>query len=157
MDPECQKYGLTHMPFKNTVIDSANALRVLRAIADFYFHLRRASKHSSYRLLSANVNVKCHNLIYTINPASSSLKKVLMPADSNTSLIQGGVLRVPSSEDTTYGFNITSNFDEGLYAAMFYFDMSDLSICRLPCFSIFISSSDLCAHSPILFTKPSKT
>jgi hypothetical protein len=128
-DKKCRENGLTHIYYKDTPITYNDILRVLRAIADFFFHLRRSSKEALYQLLANNINIKCHELVPNNVLVSRRLTVAYNPAMEETSFIDAGELRVEASEKTKYGFSITSEIeDTGLYAAMFYFDMSDLSI-----------------------------
>jgi hypothetical protein len=154
MDSDCRQAGLTYIPFTNTRIEDYPILRVLRAAGHFFFHLRRASKHSSYHTLSANVDIKCHKLTYQTIPVPGSMRRVLLPVDDNTSLIKDGVLMLPSNEDRLYGYNVTSKFDDGgLYAALFYFDMSSLSICKS--FAPIMKTCTPIHHSSVLSTQSS--
>jgi hypothetical protein len=143
MDPDCRQAGQMHIPVLDIPFEDRLILRILRAAAHFYFHLHRTSKHSSYRVLSANVDLKCHKLVYQDIQIPGSTEQVLLPVDDQTSLIEDGVLVLPSDEDKLYGYSVTSKFDDGgLYAALFYFDMSDLSICKSIRDTAFVAYSD---------------
>ncbi|KAG6901492.1 hypothetical protein C0995_011170 [Termitomyces sp. Mi166 len=124
-DRICRQYGLTYMPFNDVGADETEyLLTILRSAADFYWRLRYSNKDSS---LTQRVKVECFELVPT-GELTPELDDVFEANGQNLNL--NGVIfaDVKDDVDTLYGYRIINTSNKPLYVALFYFDMSDLSI-----------------------------
>ncbi|EIM90781.1 uncharacterized protein STEHIDRAFT_107519 [Stereum hirsutum FP-91666 SS1] len=112
--------------------DSANirfadrVFSVISSAANFYFHLSREPTKANPDEPIADVRLECFELDEVRN--GPSLKRFTREKDPKTNLIDNGALNVSVSVKKVLGFKIINGTDVPLYAALFYFDMSDLSI-----------------------------
>ncbi|KAG6906653.1 hypothetical protein DXG01_012739 [Tephrocybe rancida] len=124
-DPVCSQYGYTHMPFNNIRPDeSAYLLSILRSAADFYWHLRNSKKDSS---LTENVHIECLQL-ESSGELTDDLDEIFVPKQDGTNLVIGGLIFIDIDDSALYGYRILNESETPLYVALFYFDISDLSI-----------------------------
>ncbi|KAG6913333.1 hypothetical protein DXG01_007621 [Tephrocybe rancida] len=128
-DPISCQYGLTRMLFNDVQAeDSDYLISILCSVADFYRYLRHLNKNGS---LTQNVHVKCLELEQS-GQLTDDLEDIFVPKGDNQNLVVDNTVFVPidNSGDNLqiYGFQITNLSDDPLYAALFYFDASDLSI-----------------------------
>lgn len=122
-DKFCVDRGLATMPFAVSC-DANDVFPVITSAADFYWHLRRTS--SDRRLTSKNmVQLECHELEGT-DEWTDDLVPILKSKGEN--ILSQGVINVVADNLAAYGFKVTNKTNLPLYAALFYFDMSDLSI-----------------------------
>ncbi|KAG6829593.1 hypothetical protein H0H87_010742 [Tephrocybe sp. NHM501043] len=128
----CSQHGLTRMPFIDVRANETEHLfSILRSAADFYWYLRHSNKDAS---LTNKVKVECFHLTPTGN-LSDDLEEIYLPDPDGRNLnIDGTIFIDTSKNDAAYGYKITNTCNIPLYAALFYFDISDLSIvaCYLP-------------------------
>ncbi|KIY72175.1 hypothetical protein CYLTODRAFT_418152 [Cylindrobasidium torrendii FP15055 ss-10] len=94
-------------------------LLVLSSAADFFYHLNRSHMKDEPNRLSKKVTLEAHVLDDSGEPA---------PGPGLN--IRDGTLQV-AEDDAVYGFNIINKSDTPLYAWIFLFEMSDLSISLL--------------------------
>ncbi|KAG6899196.1 hypothetical protein C0993_012399 [Termitomyces sp. T159_Od127] len=120
----CRQYGLTDMPYDVAVDDTDKVLSILRCASDFYsrLDLNHPNKGNS---LKGKVHVGCHKLIAR---TTEDLGTFLDREEAN--LNKEGLIDIGDDlgDDTPYGFTISNSLNLPLYVALFYFDMSDLSI-----------------------------
>jgi hypothetical protein len=122
-DKFCVGCGLTIMPFA-VKCNPNDIFPVIASTADFYYHLRRMS--SDRRLTVANmVKLECAELeepgAWTHDP------EAVLKANGENLILQEGFVNVVIG-DRLYGFKAMNKSQLPLYAALFCFDMSDLSI-----------------------------
>jgi len=122
-DATCRQYGLTHMPFQSE-IDPKTMYGVVRSAADFYWNLNRSSKQS---IIAPKIKFSCFKLVES-GEFDDSFEAVLMPDTESGDLNTGGVITIYVDDEADYGFSITNTSAVPLFASLFYFDMSDLSI-----------------------------
>ncbi|EIM90778.1 uncharacterized protein STEHIDRAFT_107516 [Stereum hirsutum FP-91666 SS1] len=104
---------------------------IIYMIADFYWQLALAPDKN--RLLRHKeghreemIRLECFELDDTWD--SKRLVRFSREKDANNNLIADGVLNVAVAENKTLGFKVVNETEIPLFAALFYFDMSDLSI-----------------------------
>ncbi|KAI0318754.1 caspase domain-containing protein [Amylostereum chailletii] len=121
MDPLVTSSGLTRMYHKvQPRVDLV--FPVLRGAAHFFWHLRRSPKKN---LLSKKVRIEFTKVVVT-DDVDEDLKYILAPEGEN--LINAGKIELEADDKTLYGMKVFNDFNVGLYASLFYFDCSDLSI-----------------------------
>ncbi|KAG6908030.1 hypothetical protein DXG01_006449 [Tephrocybe rancida] len=128
-DTACCLYGLTRMPFKDVRADDNNHLfSILCGADDFYWYLRRSNKEGS---LTEKVHVECLELEHS-GLLTDDLEDIFAPKRNGLNLVVDNTVFITIDDDDddlrVYGFRITNKSDDPLYAALFYFDASDLSI-----------------------------
>jgi len=119
-----RQQGLTRMPFDIRVNDTNLVQRILQSAAYFYWHLNRTAK-SKLIDRGSNITVECF-VLRESGRLSHNFEAALMPYGENLNV--GGVITINVDDDERYGFKISNNTSVELYASMFYFDLSDLSI-----------------------------
>ncbi|KAF5342908.1 hypothetical protein D9758_015402 [Tetrapyrgos nigripes] len=137
MYPLCRQYGLTRMPF-DIPLDSADSAerihRTLRSAAHFYHHLNCTANSKSKRIVEGkNIEMECFQLKESED--WSGFEDILVPDPEGKNLNIGGVITIDidgaqndEEELPAYGYKIMNNTRLDLYASLFYFDFSDLSI-----------------------------
>ncbi|KAF5344791.1 hypothetical protein D9758_014428 [Tetrapyrgos nigripes] len=138
MSPLCRQHGLTRMPF-DIPLDEADSAKkihhILRSAAHFYHHLNCSANSKSRRIIEGtNIEVECFQLQESED--LSDFGDILVPDPEGKNLNIGGVITIDidgaQNEDAeelpAYGYKITNNTGLNLYASLFYFDFSDLSI-----------------------------
>ncbi|KAG6906654.1 hypothetical protein DXG01_012740 [Tephrocybe rancida] len=128
-DPVCCQYGLTHMPFNDVWTDDNDHLfAILCGAADFYWYLRHSNKEGS---LTEKVHVECLELEHS-GLLTDDLEDIFAPKRDGLNLVVDNTVFITIDDDDDdlqlYGFKITNRSNDPLYAALFYFDASDLSI-----------------------------
>lgn len=134
MDSTCQGYGLKRMPH-SAPLEATPLYFILASAARFHWHLRRSS---SQEMLARSVTVECTKLGEdTSKPYTYTTDPILVPQGDN--LVKGGkiVIDLDSRPSAEHGFTITNHSTYPLYAALFYFDMSDLSISMCRCLDFY--------------------
>ncbi|KIM25361.1 hypothetical protein M408DRAFT_315703, partial [Serendipita vermifera MAFF 305830] len=122
LNPLVTEHGLKRMPYQiNPTVDEVRP--VLRAAAHFYWHLHRAGKD---RILHENVTVEFTRLIEDLENYDDSFRPVKVPHGPN--LIQEGVIDLVVKKEDMYGIKLVNTSGRSLYASVFYFDNSNLSI-----------------------------
>lgn len=143
-DKFCVVNGFGTMPM-TIPCDFDSIIPVISRAADFYWHLRRTSSDAT---LSAAVKLKCYELKETSEYDQESLELILA-ADGNNLVtdrtaddgVDGTIEVSITEEELRYGFEIESTTGVPLYAALFYFDMSDLSIsASVPSFDTLVAT-----------------
>ncbi|KAG6918443.1 hypothetical protein DXG01_014624, partial [Tephrocybe rancida] len=128
-DSESCKYGLTRMPFGHLVQadDPNHIFSILCSTADFYWHLRHLNEVSS---LTEKVRIECLELECTSDSLTEDLEDTWVPKEGGSNLINDKVafVDVNSGGDIAYGYRLINESTQPLYAALFYFGVSDLSI-----------------------------
>ncbi len=129
----CLQHGLSRMPFE-VPMDCKQLLSILSGVAHFYWNLYHSNREDGDPpVLSRKIDVQCLKLTQS-NRYNDDFENILMPAvdpDGTTRNfnVDGQIfIDVSMEEGTPFGFKIINNWKVPLYAAMFYFDMSDLSI-----------------------------
>lgn len=139
-DNVCRAHGLTEMYYpiyRDPTASSSKeafveqALAVIRSAADFYFHLGR---YPRYNHLTRSGLVRLES--YELEEGWVGDDWGMAEKEPSRNLIQGGVLNVYEEEEKVFGFKVINGSSVPLYAALFFFDMSDLSISQPPLFSI---------------------
>lgn len=125
MDETCRQYGLTRMPFEIDV-DPDYICGILRSAADFYWHLHHSNKEGKIAW-SRKITFECVRLVQS-GEFTDDFEEVMIPEPGGHNLNVGGTIIINTEEDAVYGYKITNNSNTPLYAALFYFDISDLSI-----------------------------
>ncbi|KAG6918442.1 hypothetical protein DXG01_014623 [Tephrocybe rancida] len=126
-DELCRQYGLTHMPFNNIQPDESEyLLSILRSGADFYRYLRHSNKEGS---LTQRVHIECLELELS-GELTDDLDDIFVPKQDSANLVIGGTIFVDVDDNRVYGYRILNTSETPLYVALFYFDVSDLSIAR---------------------------
>ncbi|KAG8837877.1 hypothetical protein FRC18_007460 [Serendipita sp. 400] len=125
LNPLVTVYGLKRIPFQ---IDPniGDIRRVLRAAGHFHWHLHRTGKS---KILQNKVKIKLMKLKENEgnDDDDDDEDSARTPVDGEN-LIQEGVVDVIADVNTMYGIEITNTWDTKLYASVFYFDNSNLSI-----------------------------
>jgi len=121
VDPRAETLGLSRMPFEEE-IDPDRIWRIISSAADFCYHLRRSNKNGT---LSKQVKLECHKLEPN-GEFDDEFRELLMPQGENVN--DGGLINVSVGSEIRYGYKLSSSHDIPLYASVFYFDISDLSI-----------------------------
>ncbi|KAF9059379.1 caspase domain-containing protein [Rhodocollybia butyracea] len=123
-DRVCREYGMKRMstslplPIEGVTMDTIS--RVLLSSADFYWHLRRSNR-GQILSNSRKVTVNCVKLVK--GPDDNFLPDPLSD-DFNID----GVIAINVDDGFQYGFKINNQSNVPLYAALFFFDVGDLSI-----------------------------
>lgn len=122
LNPEVTRWGLKRIPFQiNPTIEDIRP--VLRAAAHYNWHLRRTGNTQA---LQDKVKIEFTTLTEDLTKLDDDLNPVIKPNGSN--LIQEGVIDLIVDDETIYGMKITNTCGRDLYASVFFFDNSDLSI-----------------------------
>ncbi|KAG6808941.1 hypothetical protein H0H92_002294 [Tricholoma furcatifolium] len=132
-DQMCRDYGLTHITFGGEEVradDSENLLSILRSAAHFYWHLRHSGKDTT---LTDKIKFECFELESSgeFTDGIDGLEEILVPKDGGINLIIDDMIILEDAklgEGVPYGFRVTNELKHPLYAALFYFSMSDLKI-----------------------------
>ncbi|KAJ7141488.1 hypothetical protein C8R44DRAFT_604425 [Mycena epipterygia] len=128
MEEICRAYGLTMMPYHDVRVEETDLIMsILRSAADFYWNLHHSNKSG---ILNSKVSVDCLKLVES-GEFDDDLDPILVPQavdGKEVNLNVGGMIIIDVGEDVKYGFRINNTSNVPLYAAVFYFDVSDLSI-----------------------------
>ncbi|THU79034.1 hypothetical protein K435DRAFT_973293 [Dendrothele bispora CBS 962.96] len=129
MEQTCRDNGLTMMPFKDIRVQDTDLLiTILHSAADFYWNLHHSNKQG---VLSKRVTLECLKLIESAE-VDENFDPILVPQRAENgqqvNLNVGGTIIIDVEEPAKYGFRINNPSDIPLYAALFYFDVSDLSV-----------------------------
>jgi hypothetical protein len=133
MSPLCRQHGLTRMPF-DIVLDTSKVHQILRSAAHFYDHLNRSANSKSVERINegTNIQIECFQLQQFKN--FTGFEDIFFPDPEEKNLNIGGVITIDIDEKQNeeelpaYGYKITNKTGLNLYASLFYFDFSDLSI-----------------------------
>lgn len=157
----CIKHGLKTMgraeDGNSTLVECEvdSILPVMAGAADFYYHLNRTSSRSflprprkvngKSQLAPSLVSLECFEVEQT-GDYGPDLQRLLNAKPEN--LIRDEVIEVTESKDKgkLYGFKVTNNTSIPLYAALFYFSMSDLRISTYPSYLISIGPTAPCSQ-----------
>ncbi|KIK68739.1 hypothetical protein GYMLUDRAFT_1008897 [Collybiopsis luxurians FD-317 M1] len=131
MEQTCRAYGLTMMPHEDIRVEETDYLiSVLRSAADFYWNLQHSNSKS---VLSSKVSVECLKLVES-GQHDDDFEPILVPQKADgeeVNLNIEGIVVIDVDEDVKYGFKINNTSNLPLYAALFYFDVSDVSVVPL--------------------------
>ncbi|EIM79484.1 uncharacterized protein STEHIDRAFT_163672 [Stereum hirsutum FP-91666 SS1] len=114
-DAACVAHSITRM-YGTVPCDSDAVFPIIASAADFFSRLRRTSKTT---VLRNHVEFVCTEVV---SGAGSELNSV------GSDLIIDGTLNILVDDQKGYGYEIRNKGDIPLYAAVFFFDVSDLSI-----------------------------
>ncbi|KAG6901493.1 hypothetical protein C0995_011171 [Termitomyces sp. Mi166 len=122
----CREHGLTHMPFNEVKVDESEyLLSILHSAADFYWHLDLRQLHRGTSLAKI-VNLECRKLASA--GFTDDLEGEMLEPDGRN-LNNEGIINIDIGEEPEpYGYMIKNLSKRPLYAALVYFDISDLSI-----------------------------
>ena len=124
LDPLVRAYGLNRVPF--TVEPTVKAIGcVIRKATHYFWHLRRTGDSE---ILTNQVEVEFMTLETVEDEYDDELNFLRRP--NGPSLIENGQVDIVVDEKIIYGIKITNNSEKDLYLSLFYFDNSDLSICK---------------------------
>lgn len=127
-DQICCDAGL-HEIYHRPETDKNTMTRVLRGVADFYWHLHRKPQLKE-KTISTKINLKCYELV-TVE-IDNNLLPVMKPTGKD--LLVNGAIQIGISDDQKpYGFRINNACNIPLFVSVFYFNMSDLSIGEFLC------------------------
>ncbi|KAF9263736.1 hypothetical protein L218DRAFT_901384 [Marasmius fiardii PR-910] len=128
MEQVCRDKGLTEMPFYRTPVHKTDdLLTILRSAADFYWNLHYTNRNPKGPILTQKVSLECFKLVYS-GQYTDDFEEILAPAQDAQNLNVDGMITIDVDEDVPYGYKIKNDSNVPLYAALFYFDFSDLSI-----------------------------
>ncbi|KAJ7909427.1 hypothetical protein B0H13DRAFT_2233080 [Mycena leptocephala] len=128
-DSICQGYGLTRMPHI-APLEVIPLYHILTRAAHFYWHLNRTSRSQSS--LAQSIMFECTQLGEDPSkPFAYPDEPILLPQGENLVSSDELTIDLDNRPSVEYGFTITNRSAYPLYAALFYFDMSDLSISPL--------------------------
>ncbi|EIM79948.1 uncharacterized protein STEHIDRAFT_163203 [Stereum hirsutum FP-91666 SS1] len=131
-DKLCRDRGMTHMyypvhldPTTTSSRDSftEKILTIVRSAADFYFHLGRYPTYDGLRR-SGLVRLEA----YELEEGWVGNDWGMAEKEPQRNLIQQNALSVYDEDEKVFGFKVVNDSHVPLYAALFFFDMSDLSI-----------------------------
>jgi hypothetical protein len=128
MEQTCRDYGLIKMPYDDIRVQEGDRLiTILRSAADFYWNLHHSNKVG---ILHNKVTLECIKLVES-GEVDDDLDPLIVPQRDNgqeVNLNVGGTIFINVEEGAMYGFRINNESNIPLYAALFYFDISDLSV-----------------------------
>ncbi|KAH6917593.1 caspase domain-containing protein [Coprinopsis sp. MPI-PUGE-AT-0042] len=127
MESICRQYGMKSLPFRNIRPDEAEYLfSILCSAADFYWKLHHSNKITSTSLVQA-ITLDCFKVVPS-GKYTADLDDILIPDPRSENLNINGTIIIDVEENAKYGYKITNASKTPLYAALFYFDVSDMSI-----------------------------
>ncbi|KAK7471992.1 hypothetical protein VKT23_000100 [Stygiomarasmius scandens] len=128
-DDICVNNHMEHMHFNVPVQETDTLLSILRSASDFYWHLRHCPSSSSK--YTSNITFECCELVESDPKGCLGLT----PLAEGRNLYQDKEIVINADDASSdpkrwrrYGCRITNNLDFPLYAALFYFDVGNLSI-----------------------------
>lgn len=134
MDQICRKNEMKHMPFDFEVDvdkpeDLSQLLSIIRKASDFYWHLRRFNTGNSISDKS-KISLECFKLVKADNVIEDKDRfyRPLVPTTPNFNV--NGTITIIVDDSDIYGFKVNNLTKRPLYVALFYFDVSDLSISK---------------------------
>ncbi|EIM86633.1 uncharacterized protein STEHIDRAFT_156937 [Stereum hirsutum FP-91666 SS1] len=131
-DETCLKYGLKEMHGATIPCDVARLSDVISSASHFFFYLHlNCHITKSPTVSNGRVRLECTEL--ELESLDENLSHwVYKPKEGNK--IKGNLMELYVGEDDSekklYGYKVVNDTVMPLYAALFYFDMSDLSIVR---------------------------
>jgi len=130
METICRDYGFVVMPHYDVRIEETDYIfSILRASAHFYWHLHHSNTHQLDDLndikLGDIVTLECFKAKKKRNP--KTFKPYFEP-ETTENLNVGGMIIIDVDDKSDYVFKINNPTDTPLYAALFFFDVSDFSI-----------------------------
>ena len=128
LDERVTAFHLRRIPFP-VQPDAKIIYPILNAAAHFHWHLHRTSeKH----ILQNKVRLEFTKMDQVGEEYDDDLNSVLQPIGKD--LNQNGIVNLVASDSDGYGIKIINDTNQALYASLFYFDNSNLSISTcLPC------------------------
>ncbi|KAG6812421.1 hypothetical protein H0H93_013856, partial [Arthromyces matolae] len=117
-----RQHGLTRMPFYNVrTRDSEQLISILRAASDFYKHLDTPNLGVA---VPQQITIEC----FKVTPPF--LRSSWIPEPEGQNLNVEGTIYIDLNERArdAYGYRINNASSTPLYAAVLYFDMSNLAI-----------------------------
>jgi hypothetical protein len=123
LDKHVTKFGLRRIPF-SIKADMGALSYILDSAARFHWHLRRTDRDESIKL-SDHVQLELREVVKR-EANLDDLTWVVEPVGNN--LVHDGVINVVEDPKTMYGIKIQNDSALPLYAALFYFNVNDLSI-----------------------------
>ena len=128
LNSQVTQFGLHRMPFriKPTYDD---VYRVIHASAHYHWHLRR---HNISRILQDQVQLEFRK-VKELDDYDEDFNPIVEPVGDNLNV--EGVVDLVVDTDDMYGIKLINNSAHDLYPALFFFDNSDLSICKCAMFT----------------------
>ena len=127
LNPLVTQYGLIRIPFSvNPEVD--DIYPVIRAQAHYNWHLRRANNTTNEVPLYDKIHIEFTKLKQLDDEFDDDFNPVIQPDGENLNI--AGVVDIIVDEDAKYGIRVTNDSGLDLYPALFFFDNSDLSICK---------------------------
>lgn len=141
----CEEQGLTEMYYR-VPCDAAKIFPVISSAAHFFFHLHRSDKGRSLTA-SNRIRLECFELSESYDDDEFEAVR----RETGENLIKGGSLSLSmdgTSKERIFGYKVVNDTKRLLYAALFYFYMSDMSISKSAPYSLnlFGPSSALPPH-----------
>lgn len=126
LNSQVTQFGLNQMPYrvKPTYDD---VYRVIRASAHYHWHLRRNRRHNTSRNFQDHVHLEFRKL-EELDDYDDDFNPIVKPVGDNLNV--EGVVDIVVNTDDLYGIKIVNNSARDLYPSLFFFDNSDLSICK---------------------------
>lgn len=131
-DKTCRDWGLTelcHRIYRNPTTTSSSesfveeSLTVIKCAADFFFHLNRYPRYGN---LSSSGLVRLES--YELEEGFVGGEWGMTEKEPRLNLINNNTLHVYDYDEKVFGFKVVNNSALPLYIALFFFEMSDLSI-----------------------------
>lgn len=118
----CRGHGITQL-YHEVPYEVDRIFPVICSAADFHFHLNRSTKNND---LTKNKNVRLE--AFELQESWVGVNCVMMEKNLGRNLITNAALNVFVGDEKIYGYKVINDTDAPLYAALFYFDMSDLGV-----------------------------
>ncbi|KIM28590.1 hypothetical protein M408DRAFT_137083 [Serendipita vermifera MAFF 305830] len=128
LDSHVTIHGLDRMPFQlDCTVDDIRL--VIRAAAHYYWHLHRTRETKFLRNVVKIEFMRLKDNDEEVDDeAQDDEGRDYGCSPDGPELIQEGVVDIVVDDDAIYGMKLKNTFGEPLYASVFYFDNSDLSI-----------------------------
>jgi hypothetical protein len=123
LNPQVTLFGLKQMPFR-VEPTYEDVYPVIRASAHYYWHLRR---NNTSNVLQNHVQLEFKKM-QELDEYDDDFNPIFAPTGDN--LNAAGVVDIIVDPDDMYGIKLVNNSALDLYPSLFFFDNSDLSICK---------------------------
>lgn len=126
LNPQVTQYGLKQLPYSiEPTYD--DVYPVIRASAHYHWHLRRNNKS---KVLQNHIQFEFRQ-VEELEEYDDDFNAIIKPVGDNLNV--EGVVDMVVHPDNMYGIKLINDSDLDLYPSLFFFDHSDLSICK--CFA----------------------
>ena len=123
LNPQVTLFGLKQMPFR-VEPTYEDVYPVICASAHYYWHLRR---NNTSNVLQNQVQLEFKKM-QELDEYDEDFNPIFAPTGDN--LNTAGVVDIVVDPDDMYGIKLVNNSALDLYPSLFFFDNSDLSICK---------------------------